>query len=303
MPDALTAPAEIAPAADRAAVLAEVAALAGRGALSRQGTFSAYVATAQEIPHLLHEIGRQRETAFRAVGEGTGQALDLDRFDRHYLHLFVWDQAREQLAGAYRLTRTVPVLAEYGPEGLYTSTLFQFTAEFLATITPGLELGRSFVVSSYQRSPVPLALLWQGIGAYLARHPECVKLFGPVSISGDYSALSRHLMVEFLRRRHPGGALPGGITPRHPWPDRVAVDLPAELPPELDSLRAVCASISLLEGGAKGMPELLKHYLRLNARLLAFNVDPDFSHCLDALLLVDLRDVPAAFQKRFLGYG
>ena len=94
----------------------------------------------------------------------------------------------------------MPTLAEHGPDDLYTSTLFHFTPGFLTTLTPGLELGRFFVTGYYQPSPVPLALLWRGTGAFLTDHPDCVKLFGPVSISGGYPALSRHLIVEFLRR-------------------------------------------------------------------------------------------------------
>jgi hypothetical protein len=90
MHDLATSPgrAAIALPAERGAVLAEVAALAKDSILARQNSFTVYAATAGPIPHLRHEIGRQREIAFRAVGEGTGRALDLDRFDQHYWHLF-----------------------------------------------------------------------------------------------------------------------------------------------------------------------------------------------------------------------
>jgi putative hemolysin len=217
MHDQATIPrhAAIAPPAERGALSAETAALSGN-LLARQNSYAAYLATAGQIPHLLREIGRQREIAFRAVGEGTGRVLDLDRFDQHYLHLFVWDHQQEQLAGAYRISPTLTVLAEHGPEGLYTTTLLEFSQEFPAALTPGLELGRSFVVPAYQRSPLPLALLWRGTGVWLRQHPQCVRLFGAVSISGDYSVLSRGLLVEFLSRRPAAGSLPGGIRPRHP---------------------------------------------------------------------------------------
>ena len=54
---------------------------------------------------VLREIGRLRELSFRAASEGTGNSLDLDRFDAHYLHLFVWNEAASEIVGAYRLGR------------------------------------------------------------------------------------------------------------------------------------------------------------------------------------------------------
>ena len=62
-----------------------------------------YIARAAEIPSVLTEIGRLREITFRAAGEGTGKALDLDRYDSHYLHLFVWNEHAKEVVGAYRL--------------------------------------------------------------------------------------------------------------------------------------------------------------------------------------------------------
>lgn len=47
---------------------------------------------------ILRELGRLREIAFRAVGEGTGQRRDLDRYDDDYLHLLLWDPALWRLS-------------------------------------------------------------------------------------------------------------------------------------------------------------------------------------------------------------
>ncbi|MBV9742277.1 MAG: lysophospholipid acyltransferase family protein, partial [Acidobacteriia bacterium] len=108
----------------------EVAALPADCELLRSGDFSVFLVTASQIPNLLPEIGRRRELAFRLVGEGTGKELDLDRFDEHYYHLFLWNRADSQLAGAYRLALTAEVLARFGIRGLYTSTLFRYQPEF-----------------------------------------------------------------------------------------------------------------------------------------------------------------------------
>jgi putative hemolysin len=48
---------------------------------------------------------------------------------------------------------------------------------------------------------------------------------------------------------------------------------------------------------------LLRHYLRLNARLLAFNVDPDFGEVIDALMLVDLAQIDERIIRHYVGDG
>lgn len=171
----------IASPADPAEVLSEVGFLQKRGPIASQGRFDAFLAAAWEIPATLHEIGRLREVTFRAVGEGSGKELDLDRFDASYLHLFLWDREARQVAGAYRLGCTDVLLASGGPDSLYTSTLFRFEKPFLDFLKPALELGRSFVAPDYQKSIHPLGLLWRGIARFVAERPRYARLFGPVS--------------------------------------------------------------------------------------------------------------------------
>ena len=152
-------PEPIAPSADLAELKREAAFLQRRGALVAQGRFDVLLAAAWEIPATLLEIGRLREITFRAVGEGTGKSVDLDRFDASYLHLYVWDREACQIAGAYRLGCSDVLLASGGPDALYTSTLFRFEKPFLEVLKPALELGRSFVTTEYQKSIYPLSLL------------------------------------------------------------------------------------------------------------------------------------------------
>ena len=58
--------------------------------------------------------------------------------------------------------------------------------------------GRIFL---HLRRFAPLLLLWRGIGQFLVRNPRYRVLFGPVSISADYTTASRQLMVKFLNRK------------------------------------------------------------------------------------------------------
>lgn len=270
--------------------------------LAKQGTLKVYCAAAPEIPHLLREIGRLREITFREVGEGTGQELDIDRFDDYYLHIFLWDEDQKQIAGAYRLGRADMIVRRYGTKGLYTSTLFKFQKPFLQHLDDALEMGRSFIVPQYQRNLITLPLLWKGICTYVARNPHYKKLFGPVSISKDYLGLSRKLIVDFLsdNRLHPD--LATLVKPRKPFRYLRNRKLLREfISADLNDVDDFSALISSMEEGGKGIPILLKHYLKLKGTILSFNVDKDFSSVLDGLIMVDLTDTEPRLLAKYMG--
>ena len=215
----------LAEAVPPAELAAEVAGLPAEALLHEQGDYQLFAARAPQIPLMMQEIGRLREKTFREVSEGTGRATDLDRYDEHYVHLFMWNRARAELVGSYRMGRVDELLARGGIGALYTSSLFKFKEGFLQRLGPALELGRSFIRAEYQRKPTSLALVWRGIGEYLVRNPRYKVLFGPVSISRDYQNLSRRLMVEFLaQERGDRGAGRAWSRPRTPcasgWPPR-----------------------------------------------------------------------------------
>lgn len=154
---------------------------------------------------VLREIGRLREIAFRAVGEGSGARRDIDRFDPHYEHIVLWDDHDLEVVGAYRLVHAGHALARHGPGALYTGTLFEFGPAMDALWPQACELGRSFVQPRYwgRRG---LDYLWYGIGAWLGTQPEVRWLFGPVSISNSYPAFARELLVGFYRHYFPPAA-------------------------------------------------------------------------------------------------
>ena len=259
-----------------------------------------YCAEAERIPELLREIGRLREVSFRAVGEGTGRELDLDLFDQHYLHLFIWSRTDRKIVGAYRLGQTDRLIGERGPAGLYTSTLFDYSPGLFEAMGPSLEMGRSFIRPEYQKNYHGLMLLWKGIGAYVVRNQRYTTLFGPVSISADYQSASQRMIVAFLRQNrfaHEWSAL---VRPRKPhYPDRRTSRRLQPL--QLQNLDDVSTFISEIEADNKGVPVLLKQYLKLGGRLLGFNVDPDFANVLDVLIMVDLRRTAPRILRRYLG--
>ena len=269
----------------------EVVSLPKESLLFQSGDLEVYAAQAPAIPGILEEIGRLREVTFRAVGEGTGKAIDLDRFDSSYLHLFIWNAAKREIMGAYRLAGT-DVTSD-----LYTATLFKYNDDFLDKLGPALELGRSFVRAEYQRGFAPLLTLWRGIGAYVARNPRYKTLFGPVSISNQYQAVSRELMVAFLERHASLREWIGLISSRNPFKIRCRNSLPVE---RLD-LEDLADCVADLEPSRTGVPVLLRQYLKLGGKLLGFNIDPEFSDALDGLIVVDLTKTEPRLLDRYLG--
>ncbi|HSJ02880.1 MAG: lysophospholipid acyltransferase family protein [Verrucomicrobium sp.] len=272
------------------------------GPIVQQGNFSVFIASAAEIPNLLREIGRLREVSFRLVGEGTGEEIDLDRYDDYYLHVFLWDEKERRVAGAYRLGRADMIMRRYGAKGLYTSTLFKFEKPFLAHLENALEMGRSFVAPNYQRSVSALPLLWKGVLTWVCQNPHYTKLYGPVSISQSYHGLSRKLMVEFLQENNFHPDLATWVKPRKPFRYGKNRKLLREfISADLDNVDDFSALISSLEEDGKGIPILLKHYLRLNGTLLSFNVDKDFASCLDGLILVDVTETDPKLLTKYMG--
>jgi hypothetical protein len=262
----------------------EIDALPEGSRLIESGRWLVALANADEVPQVVNEIGRLREIAFRAVGEGTGRDVDLDRFDARYAHLFVWDRAKERLAGAYRLADTESFRRHELPHGLYTHSLFAYGRPFLARLGPALELGRAFVRPEYQRSSRALALLWQGIACALARAPGRRKLFGAVSVSARYTPGSRALIAAALLTHHRHAATRALVHARTAFAARLpaAGDISA-----LGDVQRLDAAVRAIEPDGTGLPVLLRRYLELGGEFAAFHVDRSFGDTLDALMILD----------------
>lgn len=251
----------------------------------------------------LREIGRLRELTFRKVGEGTGLKRDLDRFDAHYRHIVLWDEQALAIVGAYRLGEGRAILDSMGFAGLYSASLFEFSGDAREILAQGVELGRSFVHPDFWGSR-SLDYLWQGIGAYLRAHPEVRYLFGPVSLSAALPLPAREWAVHC--HRHFFGDSRGLARARNPFLISPEVDAEAHalwagLTPA-EGLKQLKARMAAL-GAA--LPTLYRQYVDLcepeGIRFLGFGVDPDFGHCVDGLILVDLQWLKPAKRARYIG--
>lgn len=282
----------------------DLAALPVENRLLRQGDFEVYLGRYAQLPNVMQEIGRGREVSFRFAGGGTGEPLDLAEADQYYHHLFVWSRRDRVVVGAYRLGLADEIIAARGPSGLISSGLFEFKPSFVARLNPGLELGRSYVLPEYQRSYSSLLLLWGGILAFIARHPRYRIIFGSVGVSqGDeYCAASRSLIVDYMRREHGQPELALELHSRSPFSGmsfgRLVKDDISALVKDVDDVSAL---VSGLERDGKGVPILIKHYIRMNAKLIDFGVWKSHSNAVVAFLMADLVTADAKFLRRYMG--
>ena len=261
--------------------------------LFKAKNFSVYCAPSDDIPNLLIELGRLREITFREVGEGTNHSIDVDEYDLYYHQLFIWDEENKKIVGAYRVGKGKEILDKYGLKGFYLQSLFKMQKAFEPVLSESIELGRSFIVKEYQRKPMPLFLLWKGIMYFLLKNPECRYLIGPVSISNDYSNSSKDLIIKFIMRNYFDYDMGQFIKSRKKFKVKVkGLDMDILLEAAKNDLNKLDKLIGDFEISNAKLPVLLKKYISLNAKIVGFNIDPNFNDCLDGLIVVDLFDVP-----------
>lgn len=255
--------------------------------------YDCYLVDYDRIPTLMHEIGRRREEAFRAIGEGSGKAIDTDQYDTYYKHLVLWDREKKSLVGAYRLGYGSEIVPKYGLDGFYISSLFKINDSMKEHAAKSVELGRSFVAVEYQKDMMPLLLLFRGLMMVVVKNKDIQSFIGPVSISTWYPKFYQSLMVKYVSTMHSSHVLKDEFSPRTPFKeDFLKVDADVLLAKNMDSLEQFDRFMFKLSNGEYRMPILFKRYLKLGAKFLCFNIDPDFNDTLDGLLLINFNEVP-----------
>jgi putative hemolysin len=261
--------------------------------LLQSKNYEVFLAQKADMPSILMEIGRQRELTFRAIGEGTNKSVDLDRFDDYYHHLFLWDDQEHQIVGAYRMGMGSEIFDQFGIDGFYLQDLFRFEPELYPMMERSIEMGRAYIIKEYQQRPMPLFLLWKGIVHTTLRFPQHKYLIGGVSISNQFSNFSKSLMIEFMKSHYWDPYVAQYIRPKKEFKvklkdadkefifDETAADLN-----KFDKL------IEEVEPGSLRLPVLIKKYIKQNAKVVAFNVDPLFNNAIDGLMYIRIADLP-----------
>lgn len=265
----------------------------GKDRLLQSKNYEVFLTESNKIPNILKEIGRLREITFRAVGEGTNKSIDLDQYDAYYHHMFLWDNDAKCIAGAYRMGLGNQIYKAHGIEGFYLTELFKMEPELYPMMEQSIEMGRAFIVGSYQQKPMPLFLLWKGIVHTTLRYPEHKYLIGGVSISNQFSDFSKSLMIEFMKSHFYDPYVAQYVQAKKEYKvklkdadkDFVFNEAEADLN-KFDRL------IEEVEPGGLRLPVLIKKYIKQNARVVAFNVDPLFNNAIDGLMYIRIADLP-----------
>ncbi|GAB1308337.1 lysophospholipid acyltransferase family protein [Urechidicola sp. KH5] len=292
-------PKEVVSQRNVAEIIKEVTNLRDSGArMMESRSYEVFFAAADQIPNLLYEIGRLREITFREVGEGTNNAIDLDEFDNHYHHLFLWDNKEKKLVGAYRMGLGIEIFEKFGMAGFYVQTLFKFEPEMNAMMRETIDIGRAFIVKEYQQKPMPLFFLWKGIVHVTLRYPDHKYLTGGVSISNQFSNFSKSLMIEFMKSHYYDPYIAQYIHPKKEYKVKLKdADRDFVFDATQADLNKFDKVIDELEPGNLRLPVLIKKYIKQNAKLVAFNVDPKFNNAIDGLIYMRISDLPESTVK------
>lgn len=261
--------------------------------LFENGGYRAYLTKIDQLPATLHELGRLRETTFRAVGEGTGKPLDTDIYDTYFYHLILWHIENQEIAGSYRLGDGREIMEQHGGiGGFYTASLFKFKPGAEKILGRCMELGRTFIQEKYQREVMSFKLLLSGLGCAAGYMPHLDFYYGPVSISNALPDFYKSLIVYFLEKVYPIGDNEKIASPTTPFkPDYLLVN-PDDLLTGINDLDAFNKLMGILSDNKYYIPVLVSKYFKCSAKLICFNVDPDFGNCLDGLILLRFTDYP-----------
>ena len=292
-------PKEIATPANQEEMEQEIASLRKNDArLLQSKNYEIFFTEANKIPNILHEIGRLREVTFREIGEGTNKSIDLDQYDTYYHHLFLWDDDAKKIAGAYRMGLGSEIYPKHGIKGYYLNELFRFEPELHDMMHKSIEMGRAFVAKEYQQKPMPLFLLWKGIIHTTLRYPEHKFLLGGVSISNQFSDFSKSLMIEFMKSHYYDPYIAQYIHPKVEFKVKLKDEDKDFIFDEAEAdLNKFDKLIDELEPGILRLPVLIKKYIKQNARVVAFNVDPLFNNAIDGLMYIRIADIPESTMK------
>ena len=260
--------------------------------------YEVFLAKKEIVPNILSEIGRLREITFREIGEGTNNPTDLDSFDDYYYHMFLWDKDANKIAGAYRMGMGAEIYEQYGINGFYLQDLFRFEPELHKMMSQSIEMGRAFITKEYQQRPMPLFLLWKGIVHCTLRFPEHKYLIGGVSISNKFSNFSKSLMIEFMRSHYYDPYIAQYVRPKKEFKVKLKDgDKDFVFDETKADLQKFDKVIDELEPGNLRLPVLIKKYIKQNARVIAFNVDPLFNDAVDGLMYIRISDLPESTVK------
>jgi len=212
--------------------------------------------------------------------------------------LFLYDNRANKIAGAYRMGFGKKIFERYGIDGFYLQKLFRFEPELYRMMSESIEMGRAFIIREYQKKPTTLFFLWKGIVHCTLRFPDHKYLIGGVSISNKFSHFSKSMMIEFMKSHFYDPYIAQYVRPKKEFKVKLKdADKDFVFDESKADLNKFDKLIDELEPGSIRMPVLLKKYIKQNAKVVAFNVDPLFNNSVDGLMYIRIADLPESTVK------
>ena len=281
---------------------------------TNKGHNELYIVTWQDSPNVVTEIGRLRELAFREAGGSTGNAVDLDEYDKMekpYKQLIVWDPENEAIIGGYRfLFGSDATFDENGQPILASSHQFRFSQKFIDDYLPHvIELGRNFVAPEYQsskggaKSIFAFDNLWDGLVAIIMKNPELLYFFGKITLYPSYDHIAKDLIYHFLWKHF--GDKKELV---RPWDD-LAI-MPASDPDLMDLVENkddLLEDYKLLKAAAKmrgvNVPPNVTAYISITSQMLMFGtaVNCLMHNIEDTAVLVPFDEIYHDKKSRHIG--
>lgn len=234
------------------------------------------VKTANHPEELAQVLRLRFEVFFREFSTQKVTSLfpyDIDMHDFVCDHLIVKDKTNDKVIACYRLLSSK---AQHKAGRFYSEGEF-IIDELVNSTENKLELGRACVHKDYRKGTV-IGLLWKGLISY-ARKSETRYMFGCSSINRkDFSNLPQ--IMESIERK-----------------DGFIKDFEIGVQPKYRMKFEVDSSNGESESG--GMNSLMHMYILAGAKMgrtLAYDAEMD---CLDMFTLMDMRNLPASFERRF----
>lgn len=286
---------------------------------TNNGNNEVYLFDNNTSPVLMQEVGRIREITFRHAGGGTGEAIDLDKFDLDssdpQKQLIVWDPENHEIIGGYRLYYQPRKCTDCDVTKLASSSYFSFSRKFLKKYLPYMmELGRSFVHPDYQskamgrKSLYALDNLWDGLGAIILDNHHLKYLFGKVTMYPHFNQKARNMILYFLRRHFRD-------------PDKLVVPInPAEIDINEEEMKKIFTgwryrdNYKILSREVRNLneniPPLINAYMGLSPTMRTFGtfINHSFGNVEETGIMITLRDIYvekinrhlASYKKDFL---
>lgn len=269
-----------------------------------------YVVTYHNAPHILREIGRLREMAFRSSGGGTGKSFDVDKYDTSdhpYEQLIVWDPEDQEITAGYRLIKCTDM--ERDADGKLisaTAHLFKMTDRFINEYLPQtIELGRSFVQPKYQRGAPRKGLfaldnLWDGLGAIMVQNPELKYMFGKVTMYPSFHREARNIMLAFLRFFFPDEEKL--MRPHQPLVSHETLAQHFSLFEGREFKEAHQQLAKALKERGESIPPLINSYMNLSPTMKTFGTaaNYNFGEVEETGILITFADIDPARRDRYL---